>query len=222
MKKLYLALAITGLLAGCSSTEEQAPVNTTPVPAMGKVADGAFTRFALNNNTSGAWIIHDSSELGQGKVEATSITASGDAGAIRLYYPSLDENTLQVKVGPGISQIIPNIAPDTEYTLTVYYRDDKGDESPNTLQLGVKDMGVESLGGNVIRMKEFTSNDIDSDGDETNGFRKVTMAFNSGSNTTLEIYASTLVSSTDNIDLNGDIAKQTEVFLDDIYLTQND
>ncbi|WP_105901328.1 hypothetical protein [Vibrio gangliei] len=222
MKKLYLALAVAGLLAGCSSNDDQAPVNTTPVPAMGKVADGAFTRFALNNNTSGAWIVHENAELGQGKVEATTLTASGDAGAIRLYYPSVGPSSVLPMMGPGVSQIIPNIEPDADYVLTVYYRDEKGEESPNILELGVKDMGVGSLNGNVIRVKEFTNEDIDSDGDDTNGFRKVTMAFNSGSNTTLEVYALTHLANTDNLDSNNDIGLQTEVFLDDIYLTLDD
>lgn len=222
MKKLYLALAVAGLLAGCASNDDQAPVNTTPVPAMGKVADGAFTRFALNNNSSGAWIVHANPTLGQGNVEASNITASGDAGAVRLYYPSVNESSVIPMMGPGVSQIIPNIEPDADYILTVYYRDEKGDESPNVLELGVKDMGVGSLAGNLIRTKQFTNSEIDSDGDDTHGFRKVTMAFNSGSNTTLEVYALTHLSATDGIDANGDVAHQTEVYLDDIYLTLDD
>lgn len=222
MKKLYLALAVAGVLAGCSSSEERAPVNTTPVPAMGKVADGAFTRFALNNNSSAAWLVHANPELGEGAVEATDITASGDPGSLRLYYPSVNESSTLAAIGPGVSQIIPNIEPDTEYVLTVYYRDDKGDESPNVLELGVKDMGVGSLTGNVIRVKQYSNEEIDSDGDETNGFRKLTMAFNSGSNTTLEVYVMTHLSSLENIHVTDGVPQQTEVFIDDIYLTIND
>lgn len=221
MRKLYLALAVAGLLAGCSSNSDQAPVNTTPVPAMGKVADGAFTRFAINENSSGAWLVHANPELGQGDVEATNITASGDPGSLRLSYSSVNESSMQ-QVGPGVSQIIPNIEPDTDYMLTVYYRDEKGDKSPNVLELGVKDMGVGSMSGNNVRMKTFTNDDIDSDGDDTNDFRKVELAFNSGSNTTLEVYAMTYLNSLENIDVNGDIPHQTEVFIDDVVLSVDD
>ncbi|MCF7352559.1 hypothetical protein [Vibrio sp. CK2-1] len=221
MRKIYLALAIAGVLAGCSSNSDKAPVNTTPVPAMGKVADGAFTRFALNGNSSGAWLVHATPELGLGAVEATNITASGDPGSLRLFYPSINESST-LQSGPGVSQIIPNIEPDTDYLLTVYYRDEKGDESPNVLELGVKDMGVGSLAGNTVRTKTFTNDDIDSDGDDTNGFRKVELAFNSGSNTTLEVYALTHLNSTENIDMNGDVAFQTEVFIDDVVLESDD
>ncbi|MFH0266592.1 hypothetical protein [Vibrio rumoiensis] len=221
MRKLYLALAVAGLLAGCSSNSDQAPVNTTPVPAMGKVADGAFTRFAINENSSGAWLVHANPELGQGDVEAANITASGDPGSLRLSYSSVNESSMQ-QVGPGVSQIIPNIEPDTDYMLTVYYRDEKGDKSPNVLELGVKDMGVGSMSGNNVRMKTFTNDDIDSDGDDTNDFRKVELAFNSGSNTTLEVYAMTYLNSLENIDVNGDIPHQTEVFIDDVVLSVDD
>lgn len=220
MRKPYLALAVAGLLAGCSSNSDQAPVNTTPVPAMGKVADGAFTRFAMNSNSSEAWLVHVNPELGQGDAEAVNITASGDPGSLRLFYPSINDTSTR-QVGPAISQIIPNIEPDTEYTLTVYYRDEKGDESPNLLELGVKDMGVGSLAGNLIRTKTFTNDDIDAADDEDNGFRKVTLAFNSGSNTTLEIYIMSHLSNTDNIDVNN-VASQTEVFIDDVVLSTDD
>lgn len=221
MRKIYLALAIAGGLAGCASNSDKAPVNTTPVPAMGKVADGAFTRFALNGNSSGAWLVHATPDLGLGVVEATNITASGDPGSLRLFYPSINESST-LQEGLGVSQIIPNIEPDTDYLLTVYYRDEKGDESPNLLELGVKDMGVGSLTGNSVRTKTFTNDDIDFDGDDTHGFRKVELAFNSGSNTTLEVYALTHLSSTENIDVNGDVASQTEVFIDDVVLEVDD
>ena len=221
MRKLYLALVVAGLLAGCSSNSDKAPVNTTPVPAMGKVADGAFTRFAMNGNSSGAWLVHANPELGQGNVEPTNMTASGDPGSLRLFYPSVNESST-LQSGPGVSQIIPNIEPDTDYILTVYYRDEKGDESPNLLELGAKDMGVGSLAGNIVRIKTFTNDDVDSNGDDTNGFRKVELAFNSGSNTTLEVYAMTRLSSIENIDVNGDVPHQTEVFIDDVVLKVDD
>ncbi|MFV0575080.1 MAG: hypothetical protein ACK5NC_06670 [Vibrio sp.] len=220
MKKVLLALVVAGVMAGCASNSDQAPVNTTPVPAMGKVADGAFTRFAYNDNSSEAWIVHENADLGLGDVSPSPLTASGDAGSLRLSFPVVNENTTE-DLGPAVSQIIPNISPDTDYVLTVYYRDDKGDNSANTLELGVKDAGVESLTGNLIRSKLFTNKDIGGDNDkndETGGFRKVTMAFNSGSNTTLEVYVMSHLTGKDDLAASEDMTEQTQVFIDDISL----
>ena len=59
-------------------------------------------------------------------------------------------------------------------------------------------------------------------GDADDGFRQATVDFNSGSNTTLEIYALMHIIDASQLDKNADISEQTEVYIDDFSLTLKD
>ena len=221
MKKFYLGLIITGLLAGCSSTDDSNAQSTSSVAAMGVIGDGQFTQFRANNGKSDAWLKHADKNNGLGDVDSSAETASGDEGSVRIRFVNATDD---FTAAPGISQVLTNVEPNTEYTLSVYYADKKGDASLSELEIGAKALGEHSLSGSTVVTKEIHIKDLSDSahGDANDGFRQATVDFNSGSNTTLEIYALMHIINANQLDKNADISEQTEVYIDDFSLTVKD
>lgn len=221
MKKIYLGLVIVSLLAGCSSSDDSNSQSTSSVAAMGVIGDGQFTQFRANNGKSDAWLKHADDNRGLGAVDSSADTAFGDEGSVRIRFTKASDDFTAT---PGISQVLTNVEPNTEYTLSVYYADKKGDSSPSELEIGAKALGDQSLSGSTVVTKEIHIKDLsDSEhGDADDGFRQASVDFNSGSNTTLEIYALMHIINASQLDKNADISEQTEVYIDDFSLTLKD
>ncbi|WP_225874347.1 hypothetical protein [Vibrio algicola] len=195
--------------------------STAATTSMGAatVTDGQLTKFRATSGKSDAWVKHADKNNGKGDVGSSKDTAFDAEGSARIRFMAAGDD---FSVTPGLSQVITNIQPNTDYTLSMYYYDKKGAYSPSELELGVKKVSGESLAGSTIESKEVHAKDLNNSprGEVKTGFRQTTLDFNSGSNTSVEIYALMHIIDADKIDKDGDIGKQTEVRIDEFSLTK--
>lgn len=220
MKKIYLSLITATMLAGCSSTPDQTTsTQTQAVPAITStqdlIKDSQFTEFRSNNGKSDYWVKHANKNAGLGDVGSSKDTAFGDDGSARLRFVSPnDDFTAQ----PGLTQQISGLKPNTDYTLSFYYYDNKGINSPSKLMLGLKDSSGKDIASKTIHVSDVMNNP---QGEVKKGFKLVTLDFNSGSNNTAELFALLKIIDPDQINKDGDIGKQTEVRIDEFKITQH-
>ncbi|OEF23315.1 hypothetical protein A1QC_12465 [Vibrio rumoiensis 1S-45] len=225
MRKVYLSLVISGVLVGCASTSEpeatastattSAPAATSTSSALGLIQDNQLTEFRSNNGKSDAWQKLADKSNGKGDVGSSKDTAFGDEGSARIRFVSENDDFTAT---PGLSQEVSNIEPNTDYILSLYYYDKKGPTSPSELEFGVKSKDGKTIKSTMAHAKDVAMNP---QGAVKKGFKQVSVAFNSGSNTTLDIYALMHITDTSGINLDGDIGKQTEVRIDEFKLTKS-
>ncbi|OBT13889.1 hypothetical protein A9264_01745 [Vibrio sp. UCD-FRSSP16_10] len=220
MKKVYLALAITGLLAGCATQGNNAPATSdaantaAPVVAVsGKnlVADPQIAEFRANKGQSDVWVKVAKKNDGLGDVGSSKVSAfASDEGSARIRF--IGEND-DFSATPGLTQQI-NVAPNTDYVFSLYFEDKKGEASPTSLLAGA--MGTD---GKAISEETFHVSDLgDAPRADRSTFRQVTVAFNTGSNTSVSVFAKLKVTDKSALNMGGNIGKQTEVRVDGFSL----
>ncbi|CAM2955717.1 hypothetical protein [Vibrio rarus] len=221
MKKMYLALAIAGLLAGCAtpsdnaSTAAVAPAaNTTAVSGDNLIADAQISDFRANSGRSDVWHKDADKKNGLGDVGSSKVSAfKSDEGSARLRFISADDD---FSATPGLSQQVNGLTPNTDYVYSVYFEDKKGDASPTALIAGVNDAS-----GSELTAKTFHVSDLaDAPHAERKSFHKVSVEFNSGSNTTATIFAKLKVTDKSALNMDANIGKQTEVRVDQFSLAK--
>ncbi|TEW55551.1 hypothetical protein E2R68_03960 [Psychromonas sp. RZ22] len=217
MKKVYLALSVAALLTGCVSTAPTKTVATaTNVQAVtaseNLITDPQFTLFRKNKGESDAWVKLTEKDKGIGDAGSSGTTAFGPEGSVRFRFKNAtDDFTAQ----PGVIQTVKGLQANTDYELSLYYNDKKGQGSPSQLIYGVQD-----LAGKSIATKEVHINDLENapKGVSDKRFRQTFISFNSGSNTEVKVYAKLNITDPSRIKMDGNIGSQTEVRLDEVIL----
>ncbi|MPW37167.1 polysaccharide lyase 6 family protein [Vibrio sp. B1Z05] len=156
------------------------------------VQDGNFT-----DGISSDWDTVENDSAGFGDVGSSSDSAiSGKSARIRFKDNKDDDlNDLnEYTATPGISQKITDIPVNKDMTFGLYYSDQKGDDSVTTLHIGLKD----SL-GNILKEERVHVRDLDDAAQGTNKshFKQVSLDFNNGDNTEVEIFAYMEIDTTD-------------------------
>lgn len=226
MKKVYLGLAIAGLLAGCASTSDSAAKNeTNAAPAATSNAvitssastlinDPQLTAFRSNSGKSDFWRKEADKNNGKGDVGSSKDTAFDDEGSARIRFMTSADDFSST---PGLSQTIEGLKPNTDYVLSFYYNDKKGNNSPSELLVGATGADGKALGEASIHVKDLASSP---QGAVKKAFRQAQVEFNSGDNTVATIYTRMRITDTSLINMDGDIGKQTEVRVDEFALTK--
>ncbi|OEF23167.1 polysaccharide lyase 6 family protein [Vibrio rumoiensis] len=183
-----------------------------------EIGDHQLTAFRSNSGTSEVWIKHADNDNGKGDVGSSGDTAFDSSGSARIRFRSATDD---FSATPGLSQVVDNLQANTDYVFSLYYYDNKKDSSLSELDFGVKVVNGNALMGETIAEKTVHVRDLDDapQGSVKTGFRKVEVAFNSGANTSVEIYALMRITDSSAIDLDSDIGSQTEVRVDEFALT---
>lgn len=226
MKKVYLGLAIAGLLAGCASTSDSAAkkeTNAAPAATSNAVItssastlinDPQLTAFRSNSGKSDFWRKEADKNNGKGDVGSSKDTAFDDEGSARIRFMTSADDFSST---PGLSQTIEGLKPNTDYVLSFYYNDKKGNNSPSELLVGATGADGKALGEASIHVKDLASSP---QGAVKKAFRQAQVEFNSGDNTVATIYTRMRITDTSLINMDGDIGKQTEVRVDEFALTK--
>ncbi|GEM80428.1 hypothetical protein [Vibrio superstes] len=214
MKKMYLGLAIAGLLAGCATpsdnakTEMAAPA-TNAVVAAGTgdnlVADPNIVEFRANSGKSDVWVKHSDKNNGLGDVGSSKVSAFEDEGSVRLRFISASDDFSAM---PGLSQQVNGLAPNTDYVLSLYVEDKKGSASPTSVVIGATDAAGKELAEQVFHVASMDN----APKADRSSFRQVAVEFNSGGNTSATIFAKLKID--DASAISGDIGKATEIRVD--------
>ncbi|WP_298942702.1 hypothetical protein [uncultured Psychromonas sp.] len=221
MKKIYLGLVITGLLAGCANTADTtsnvaSTTNSVTAVATGSnlIIDPQLTQFRSNSGKSDVWKKQANKNKGLGDAGSSKDTAFGKEGSSRLrFMEATDDFTAQ----PGLSQEVFGLQPNTDYEFSLYYNDKKGDESPTELVFGVTSASGQSLATKTVHTSELNNAPK---GAVRDSFRQTFVSFNSGANVSVTVYAKLHIADLSKIDMDGDVAKQTEVRIDEFKLAQ--
>ncbi|MPW36689.1 hypothetical protein [Vibrio sp. B1Z05] len=221
MKKMYLALAIAGLLAGCATQGNNAP-SATPAKATATTAmatgdnlivDPQISEFRANSGKSDVWVKDANKSEGLGDVGSSKVSAfQSDEGSARLRFVSANDD---FSATPGLLQTVNGLSANTDYVFSLYFEDRKGAMSPTELIAG-----VEGIDGKVIEEKTVSAADLsDAPHADRKSFKQVTVAFNSGNNTSATVFAKLKLADKSALNMDGNIGKQTEVRVDGFSLT---
>lgn len=222
MKKVYLGLTIAALLTGCASTttptstEASTMVKEAAVAAIvgtNLISDPQLTQFRSNSGKSDVWKKEADKNKGLGDAGSSKDTAFDAEGSSRLRFrEATDDFTAQ----PGLSQQVLGLQPNTDYEYSLYYNDKKGENSVSELVFGVTNTLGQSLAAKTVHVSEL---DDAPQGAVKKRFRQTSLTFNSGSNVSVKVYAKLHITDPSQIDMDGDIGKQTEVRIDEFKLT---
>ncbi|GAM67053.1 alginate lyase precursor [Vibrio sp. JCM 19236] len=227
MKKVYLGLAIAGLLAGCASTSDTASAKketnaataaTSSVviksSASSLINDPQLTAFRSNSGKSDFWRKEADKNNGKGDVGSSKDSAFDDEGSARIRFISSSDDFSSV---PGLSQTVEGLKPNTDYVLSFYLSDKKGANSVSEVLAGATGADGKELGESVIHVSQLSNSPV---GEVKKSFRQAQVEFNSGDNTSATIYTRMRITDASAINMDGDIGKQTEVRVDEFALTK--
>ncbi|GLT15272.1 hypothetical protein [Vibrio algivorus] len=215
MKKIVLGLAVSSLLMGCASTSDDTASSATTSAQTGSlIQDGQLTDFRANSGSSDIWVKHADKSAGLGDVGSSKDTAFDDEGSARIRFVSANDDFTAT---PGLTQQISGLAKNTDYTLSFYYYDNKGNNSPSEVEVGLKDSTGKIIASKTVHARDVAQNPS---GSVKSGFKLTTLDFNSGSNTNAQVFLYMSITDPSQIDKNGDIGKQTEVRVDEFKITK--
>jgi len=229
MKKVYLGLTIAALLTGCANTADTtksvaasvAPETTKTAVAIAAVATGEnliidpqLTEFRSNSGKSDVWEKDADKKNGLGDAGSSKDSAFDYEGSSRLrFVAATDDFSAQ----PGLSQKVLGLKQNTDYQLSLYYSDKKGEMSPSQLVFGVNNIAGQSIVTKTVHVSELANAP---QGALKKHFRQTVVNFNSGSNVAVTVYAKLQITDASKIALDGDIGKQTEVRIDEFKLAE--
>ncbi|MDR9827609.1 hypothetical protein RCJ22_18560 [Vibrio sp. FNV 38] len=216
MKKIYLGLAIAGLLTGCVATSDNAPAekmnketNMVVAAATGDnlVADPHIVEFRANSGKSDVWKRHGDKNNGLGDVGSSKVSAFEDEGSVRLRFVDSSDD---FSATPGLSQQVNGLVPNSDYVFSVYVEDKKGQASPTSVIAGVTDV----QGKELVEQTFHVASMHDAPHGDRKSFRQVAVEFNSGSNTSAIIFTKLKIDDVSAVKDKGDTGKATEIRVD--------
>ncbi|GDY25563.1 hypothetical protein AHAT_14530 [Agarivorans sp. Toyoura001] len=155
-----------------------------------ELADGHLGEFRSNSGSSTVWLQNEGDSAGLGDVGSSGDTAFSDSGSassgsarIRFKKSGTNHNFAAT---PGLSQMVANIPQNTDLRYSLYYCDNKGDNSLSTLHYGLKDSSGDIVAEAFAHVKDL--NDAPQ-GDVKSCFKQVSLSVNSAANTSLEVFA---------------------------------
>jgi len=223
MKQAYLGLAIATLLAGCVTTDQAttaqegasiAQAVTAIATGENLIQDPQLTEFRSNSGKSDVWKKNSNKNAGLGDAGSSKDSAFGSEGSSRLRFIAATDD---FSAEPGLSQTVLGLQPNTDYQLSLYYNDKKGEQSISQLVYGVTGTNGGTLATKTVHISELADAP---QGDVKKGFRQTAINFNSGSNVSVTVYANLKITDPSKIDSDGDIGKQTEVRIDEFKLSK--
>lgn len=208
MKKILLGLAVASLMAGAAQASTQVITSSSNE----LLQDPQFTEFRSNKGKSDFWRKEADNKNGKGDVGSSKDTAFDAEGSVRIRFRNATDD---FSATPGVSQEVAGLKPNTDYTLSFYYNDKKGENSPSQLLAGVLGANGKTLSEKSIHVTDLSDSPK---GAVKKSFRQASLSFNSGDNTSAVIYTRMRIIDTSGINMDGDIGKQTEVRLDEFAL----
>ncbi len=182
--------------------------NTSSVVNTVTIADPNFTNYKGNTDDVD-WI--NTEGTGIGSAERSSNSASGADGSVKLRYKTAAD------VGePSVHQRLTGIQPNAEHTFSLYVLEKSSSFSP-TITMGVCGAdGTTVVASKVVDYEALVAADAPS-GDDS--FRKDSLNFNSGANTSLTIFAKYNVNNIYNGGGGVEGDANSDVRVDDVALT---
>ncbi len=153
------------------------------------VVDGNLGLFRANSGSSDYWVKEEGNTANVGSSGDTAFTDSGtgeEDGSARVRFQAGTDTSHDFEDTPGLSQVLSNVPTGVDLTYSLYYCDNKGDDSLTTLHYGIKDST-----GNVVAEAYAHTSDLDnaSEGTVKDCFKQVTLELPNNSNENLEIFA---------------------------------
>ncbi|CAM4169004.1 chondroitinase-B domain-containing protein [Vibrio neonatus] len=187
------------------------------------IVDGDLGQWRADGGSSDVWVSREGSSEGLGDVGSSGDSAftdeGGSSGSARVRFKS-GEAVYNFDSKPGLSQQVSGIPTGTDMTFSLYYCDNKGDDSASTLHYGVEDSD-----GLVIAEARAHVRDLDDapEGSVKDCFKQVTVDFNSGSHTDVNVFAymeiDTETFTQEELEALVESDKELEVRLDEFALT---
>lgn len=155
------------------------------------LSDTVVSNVALNNpnfdNDQDGWVVNEGSGIGQ--VQDSSNSSSNTDGSIKFTYNDGDSGT---PYDPYIAQTI-TVEPNTVYTINMYILLKDNDEQDATVLFGAHS-GTAVVGGvfdssTILNSKHAVYADLSEADEAEDSFRPDSITFNSGSNTSVTIFA---------------------------------
>jgi len=190
--------------------------------------------FSSSASNANPWIIVEGSNLGQ--VQSSSNSASGSDGSVRFRYNTVAEADAAdaAEVNPAtaqnrlmISQVITNLPANTDFELSAWVVADTGITGTMGIIAGdIRDING-TLDNSTISSKVLDDDALSSAGAPRgdDNFRRDSLTFNSGSNTTLTVffrYNASSYDQTNPVFRNGDpnsTIENSDLRIDDIELS---
>jgi len=191
------------------------------------LSNSVVSTVSLNNpnfdNDQDGWVVNEGTGIGQ--VQDSDNSSSNTNGSIKFTYNDGDSGT---PYDPYIAQTI-TVSPNTEYTISMYILLKDNDEQDATVLFGAHS-GAAIEGGvfdaaSVINSKNSVYADLSQADEAEDSFRPDSLTFNSGSNTTVTIFAQYQSTLGDDIRIDqfsvsttGAPADDSKAFFDDFRL----
>ena len=194
------------------------------------IQDSHLTEYREYTGGSDIWISHEGSDDGLGDVGSSSDSAFGEKGSSRFRFKrGLDDHDFTAK--PGISQVVTGLPTHTDFTYSLFVCDKKGINSQTRLYFGVRtitedslltqyaqDVVEESLTGKLIKAARVHNSEFSGElanapmGRKKKCFRQVSLDFNTGSNTNVEVFSLLEVHTSETPDLSQELAMRVDEF----------
>ncbi|MPW35283.1 polysaccharide lyase 6 family protein [Vibrio sp. B1Z05] len=164
------------------------------------LVDGDFTQYYKGDREN--WVEHEDSVAGLGEVGGSKDSAFSGEGSIRLRFingTDEDGNNIDAKndftAQPSVTRVVSGLPTNTDVTFSMYYCDKMGDKSLATLGFGARTVAAESLKGTLLKEDFAHNKDLANapEGSNKDCFKKVTTTFNTGDNTSIELFANMIV-----------------------------
>ncbi|MEZ9833360.1 polysaccharide lyase 6 family protein [Vibrio breoganii] len=163
-----------------------------------EVHDAQFVDFRANSGTSDVWVQHENSSAGFGDVGSSGDNAFGDGGSARIRFKK-DVFNHDFSALPGVSQVVEGLPLNTDVTYSLYYCDNKKDDSLSSLYFGARDIDGNAINEDYAHVKDLGNAP---QGTNKTCFKKVSTTFNTGNNGSVELFA--LMA----IDVNGTMTEE--------------
>jgi len=199
----------------------------TQITITAKVDSTVTSEVALNNpnfdNAQDGWVINEGNGIGQ--VQDSSNSSSSTDGSIKFKYNDVDSGN---PYDPYIAQTI-SVTPNTTYTIKMYVLLKSNDAQDATVEFGAHSGAAIQDGefdrASILASKNSVYADLSEQDEAEDSFRPDTVTFNSGSNTSVTIFAQYNSNDGDDIRIDefsvsstGAPSADTKAFFDDFRL----
>ncbi|TEW55367.1 alginate lyase precursor [Psychromonas sp. RZ22] len=185
-----------------------------------ELVDGDLSGF--RGGDTGNWETDEDSDAGLGDVGSSGDSAFNDVdsnGSVRIRFKKGQTNH-DFTATPGLRQTVHNIPTATDLTYSLYYCDNKKEDSVTTLHYGVKDTEGLVIAESTAHVKDL---DDAPEGSVKDCFKQVTLDIPNNSHETMEIFAYITVDTANysNEELLAQVEsnKELEVRVDEFSLT---
>lgn len=194
------------------------------------IQDNQLSDYRADSGYSEVWISHERSDEGLGDVGSSKDSAFGGEGSARYRFKH-DQDNNDFTAKPGLSQVITGLPTHTDFTYSLYVCDKKGTKSQTRIYFGVRTIVEDdlltddvrevkdiSLSGALIKASRVHNSEFAGElsdakrGAKKKCFRQVSLDFNTGVHSNVEIFALLDVHTTGTPDLSKDLQIRVDEF----------